>query len=166
MCRRVLLVVLWLLIGTRSPLPVVGLLIIAEPLCPSRCFFGTILVTLCLMVWDFRVSRAELMLSCFHDLLFLFFLLLFYLFPTSMGVLSLSPGLAQRTPINNNNDNARASCIYPQRSCIRAMHMHMHSSVMIRHTPSSHENPAQAPIGYKNPAHSFSGHENPLHAFS
>ena len=24
---------------------------ISEPLCPSRCLFGTILVTLCLMVW-------------------------------------------------------------------------------------------------------------------
>ena len=50
-CLRVLLVVLWLLIGTRSRLPVVGLLSIAEPLCPSRCLFGTFLVTLCLMVW-------------------------------------------------------------------------------------------------------------------
>ena len=37
------------------------------------------LVTLCLMVWDWRVSRAEQMLSCCHDLLFLFCLLLFYL---------------------------------------------------------------------------------------
>ena len=45
----------------------------------------TILVTLCLMVWDWRVSRAEPMLSCWHDLLFLFYLLLFYLFLPSMG---------------------------------------------------------------------------------
>ena len=51
MCRLVLPVVLWLLIGTRSWLLVVGLLLIAEPLCPSRCLFRTILVTLCLMVW-------------------------------------------------------------------------------------------------------------------
>ena len=35
MCRRVLLVVLWLLIGTRSRLLVVGLLGIAEALCPN-----------------------------------------------------------------------------------------------------------------------------------
>ena len=35
MCRRVLLVVLWLLIGTRSRLLVVGVLSIAEALCPS-----------------------------------------------------------------------------------------------------------------------------------
>ena len=74
-----LLVVLWLLIGTRSRLLVVGLLSIAEPLCPSRCLFGTILVTLCLMLWDWRVSRAEPMLSCWHDLLYLWCLLLFYL---------------------------------------------------------------------------------------
>ena len=72
MCRRVLLVVLWLLIGTRSRLLVVGFLSIAEPLCSSRRLFGTILVTLCFMVWDWRVSRAEPMLSFRHDLLFLF----------------------------------------------------------------------------------------------
>ena len=70
--RHVLLLVLWLLIGTSSRLLVVGLLSIAQPLCPSRCLFGTILVTLCLMVWDWRVSRAEPMLSCWHDLLFLY----------------------------------------------------------------------------------------------
>ena len=57
------------------------------------------------------------MLSCWHDLLFLFCLLLFYLFLTSMGwlcgvrvfgddrVFSLSPDLAQRTPNYNNNNN-------------------------------------------------------------
>ena len=64
---------------------VVGLLSIAEPLCPSRCLFGTILVTLCLMMWDWRVSRAEPMLSCWHDLLLLWCLLLFYLLLPSMG---------------------------------------------------------------------------------
>ena len=87
MCRRVLLVVLWLLIGTRSRLLVVGLLSIAEAFCPSLCLFGTILVTLCLMVWDWRVARAEKILSCWHDLLFLFCLLLFYLLLPSMGSL-------------------------------------------------------------------------------
>ena len=85
MYRRVLLVVLWFLIGTRSGLIVVGLLSIAEALCPSRCLFGTILVTPCLMVWDWRVSRAEPMLFCWDDLLILFCLLLFYLFLPSMG---------------------------------------------------------------------------------
>ena len=84
-CRRILLGVLWLPIGTRSCLLVVGLLRTAEALCPSLCLFGTILVTLCLMVLDFRVSRAEPMLSCWHDLLFLFCLLLFYLFLPYMG---------------------------------------------------------------------------------
>ena len=52
-----------------SRLLIVGVLSIAEALCPSLCLFGTILVTLCLMVWDWRVSRAEPMLSCWHDLL-------------------------------------------------------------------------------------------------
>ena len=56
------------------------------------------------------VSRAEPMLSCWHDLLFLFCRLLFYLFLLSMdwlcrvGVYGLiecshSPGLPQKTPI-------------------------------------------------------------------
>ena len=77
----------------------------------SLCLFGTILMTLCLMVWDWRVSRAEPMLSCCHDLLFLFCLLVFYLFLSFMGwglwtdrVFSLSPCLAQRTPNKNNNN--------------------------------------------------------------
>ena len=80
-----LLVVLWLLKGTLSRLLVVGLLGIAEALCRSMCLFGTIFVTLCLMVWDWRFSRAEPMLSCWHDLFFLFCLLLFYLLLPSMG---------------------------------------------------------------------------------
>ena len=68
MCRPVLLVVLWLLIGTRSRLLVVGLLSIEEALLPSLCLFGTILVTLCLMVWDLRVSRADPMFSVLNFL--------------------------------------------------------------------------------------------------
>ena len=85
MCRRVLLVVLWLLIDTHSRLLVVGLLSIVEDLCPYLCLFETILVTLCLMVCDWQVLRAEPMLFCWHDLLSLFCLLLFYLFLPSMG---------------------------------------------------------------------------------
>ena len=102
MCRRVLLVVLWLLIGTRSRLLVVGLLSITEALCPSLCLFGTILVTLCLMVWDWRVSRkrrsalsllspAVLSFSSFHGLVVWGWGL------WTDRVSPLSPGLAQRT---------------------------------------------------------------------
>ena len=58
---RVLLVVLWLQIGTRLCLLVVGLSI-AEALCPSWCLFGMILVTLCLMVCNWWVSRPDPML--------------------------------------------------------------------------------------------------------
>ena len=59
------------------------------------------------------------MLSCWHDLLFLFCLLLFYLFLPSLGwlcvglglwtdrVFSRSPGFAQRTPINNDNNEKK-----------------------------------------------------------
>ena len=85
MCRHVLLMVLWLLIGTRSRLLVVGLLSFAKPVCPSRYLFGTILVTLCSMVWDWRVSRVKPMLPGWHDLLFLWCLLLFYLLLPSMS---------------------------------------------------------------------------------
>ena len=71
------------------------------------------LVTLCLMVWDWRVSRAAPMLSCWHDLLFLFvsYCFIFFFLPWLVvwgwplwtdRVFSLSLGLAQRTPINNN----------------------------------------------------------------
>ena len=117
MCRRVLLVVLWLLIDTLSRLLLVGLPSITEPLCPSRCLFGTILVTLCLMMWNWRPSRAEPMLSCWHDLLFIFCLLIFYIFLPSMdwlcmvgvfGLIQCShslPALHSRLQFNNNNNN-------------------------------------------------------------
>ena len=114
-CCHVLLVVLWLLIGTRSRLLVVVLLSIADALCPSLCLFGTILVTLCLMVWDLWVSRAGPMLSCWHNLLFLFCLLRFFfslhgLVVWGWGlwtdrVSSLCPCLTRRTPNNSNNNN-------------------------------------------------------------
>ena len=93
----------------------IHMLSIAEPLCPSRCLFRTILVTQRLLVWDCRISRAEPMLYCWHDLLF-FLSPLFYLFLTytvwlygvgvfGMIVFSLSPCLTQLTTINNNNNN-------------------------------------------------------------
>ena len=116
--------VLWLLISTRSCLLVVGLLSIAEALCPSLYLFGTILVTLCLMVWDWRVSRAEPMLCCWHDMLFLFCLLLFYIcFPSmgwlcGVGVFGLIecphslPALHSRLQnVNNNNNNKGTSTL-------------------------------------------------------
>ena len=82
MCRRVLLVVLWMLIGTRLHLLAVELLSTVEPLCSSQCLFGTILVTLYLMVSDWRVLRAEPMLSCWPNLLF-------FLSPTIFSVFSI-----------------------------------------------------------------------------
>ena len=107
---------LWLLIDTRSHLLVVGLLSIAEPLCPSWCLFGTILVALFFMVWDWRVSIAEPMLSCWHDLLFIFCFRLFYLllllstgWLCGVGVFGLIECSLSRpctaTPNNNNNNN-------------------------------------------------------------
>ena len=68
------------------------------------------LVTLCLMVWDWRVSRAESMLSCWHYLLFLFLSPTVLSFSSFHGLVvwgcclrtdrvsSLSPGNAQQTP--------------------------------------------------------------------
>ena len=70
MCRRVLLVVIWLLIGTRLRLLAVELLSTAKPLSPYRCLFGTIVVTLCFLVWDWRVLRAEPILFCWPNLFF------------------------------------------------------------------------------------------------
>ena len=74
--RRVLLVVLSLSIGIRLHLLNVELLSTVEPSCPSKCLYGMILVTLYLMVWDWRVLRAEPMLSswkiCFFFLSIIF----------------------------------------------------------------------------------------------
>ena len=75
------------------------------------------------VVWDWRVSRAEPMLSCWHGLLFLFCHLLFYLFFLPMGwlcgvgvfgliVFSLSPSLAQWTHNNNNHNNNNTIMIF------------------------------------------------------
>ena len=93
-------------IGTRSCLLIVGLFSIAEPLCPSRCLFGTVLVTLCLMVFK---SRANAFLLASSALSFLFPTVLSFssfngLVVWGLGlrtdrVFSLSPGLAHRTPI-------------------------------------------------------------------
>ena len=51
---------LWLLISTCLRLLAVEFLSTAEPLCSSQCLFGTTLVSLCLMVWGWRVSKEEL----------------------------------------------------------------------------------------------------------
>ena len=73
---------------------------------------GNDIVTLCLMMCDSRVSRAEPILSCWHDLLLIFVSTILY-FSSFHGlvvwgwglwtdrVYSLSTGLAQRTPNNN-----------------------------------------------------------------
>ena len=137
MFRCVLLVVLWLFIPTCSRLLVVGLLSIAEAFCPSLCLFGTILVTLCLMVWDWRVLRAEPLLSRWHDLLSLFCLLLFYLFLPSMGWLcgvgvlgliecphslpALHSGLQNNNNNNNNNKKLVYDCLYTLELCTASM---------------------------------------------
>ena len=70
-------------IGTRLRLLSVELLSTVETLCPSQCLFGMILVTVYLMVWDWRVLRAESMLSCWLNLLLLFvsYCFLFFFLP-------------------------------------------------------------------------------------
>ena len=48
----------------------------------SVSLWNDLIVTPCLMVWDWRVSRAEPMLSCWHDLLLFFvsyYVILFFL---------------------------------------------------------------------------------------
>ena len=85
MCRHVLLVVLWLLIGTHLRLLAIELISTVEPLCPSQCVFGTNSVSQCLMVSDWQVSRAEPMLSCWHNLLFIFVAFYFFLFLPWVG---------------------------------------------------------------------------------
>ena len=52
---------------------------------PVLALFRTILVNLCLMVWDWRVLRAEPMLPCWPNLLFIFVYYCFLFFLPSMG---------------------------------------------------------------------------------
>ena len=64
----------WLLICIRLRLLAVSLLSTARPLCPSQCLCGTIMMTKCLMVWDFRVaepmpSRWPNLFLIYHDFL-------------------------------------------------------------------------------------------------
>ena len=71
--------VLWLLKSTRSRLLVVGLLSIAEALCPSLSLWNDLSDP----VFDgmgLAGFRAEPMLSCWHDLLFFFISYCFIVF--------------------------------------------------------------------------------------
>ena len=47
------------LIGTRLRLLAAELLSTAEPFCSSQCLVLTFLVTLCLLVWDWRVEEQS-----------------------------------------------------------------------------------------------------------
>ena len=111
----VLLVVRWLLKGTRLRLLAVELLTTAGPLCSSQCLCGTILMLLCLMVMTL-ILRAEQMPSYWPNLLFLF-VSYYFLFSSfrwvgfvGLGlrtgrVFAVSPSLALLTLFNNNNNN-------------------------------------------------------------
>ena len=93
----------------------VELLSIAGILCPSQCLFGTFLLTLCSMVWDWRVLKAKPMLSCCPNLLsFVFYYFIFFLHELVVWVevfglieCSLSPYIALLTNLNNNNNKCR-----------------------------------------------------------
>ena len=89
-CQRGLHAVLWLHIGTlmhrlaAEPRSTAGLLF------PSRCPSGTISLTQYSMVWDWRVSRAGLMLFYWPKLLYPYYsLLLFFSFLLSVYKLVL-----------------------------------------------------------------------------
>ena len=77
MCRCVLLSVLWLLIGIRLRLLAVELLNTAGTLYHTQCCYGTVLVTLCFMVWDWQVLRARQMFIYWTKLLAPLLLLVF-----------------------------------------------------------------------------------------
>ena len=112
---------LWSHIGTlmqhlfKEPCSTAGLLF------PSRCPSGTILLTPCSMVWDWRVSRAGSMLLYWVNALsvlwsstlfpILFFRSIGWYCDAGVfgliGCTSLSVGLALPTSFNNNYDNNR-----------------------------------------------------------
>ena len=87
---------------------------------PCQCLCGTILVTTCSMVWDWRVSRAGTMPFYWRSCSLTFCLVLFSISLHSfyglinwccgigvfrlLGCSSLSPSLALPTFFNNNNN--------------------------------------------------------------
>ena len=91
----------------------------AEPLLPSKCPCGRILLTLHSMVWDWRISRAVPMLIYWPKRLypFLSFTIFPFLFLLSngwyfeagvfglAGCRSLSPSLSLPTSFNNDDNN-------------------------------------------------------------
>ena len=122
MCQCGLHAMLWSHIGTlrhrlaAEPRSTAGFLL------PSLCHSGKILLTLCSMVWDWRVSRAGPMLLYWPKLHYPYYsLLLFFPFSSSclysigwycgagvfglIGCISLSLSLALLTFFNNNNNN-------------------------------------------------------------
>ena len=64
--------------GTRLSLLAVELISIALPLCPYQHLYGTIFMTLCLMMRELRGLRAEPMLFCWSNLLLIFVFLSFF----------------------------------------------------------------------------------------
>ena len=79
MCRCWLHAVLWSHIGTLMRLLAAEPLSIAGLLFPCQCLCGTIMVTPCSMVWDWRVSRAGSMPFYWPSCSLTFRLLLFSL---------------------------------------------------------------------------------------
>ena len=67
-------------IYTRFCLLAVELLSTVRPLCSSQCLYGTILMTLCLMVLNWQMLRAEPMPSCWPYLLFVYVYFYSYFF--------------------------------------------------------------------------------------
>ena len=76
MCKCWLHAVLWSHIGTLMHRLAAESCSTAGLLFPSRCSSGTILLTLYSMVWDWRVSRAGLMLIYWPKLLYPYYSLL------------------------------------------------------------------------------------------
>ena len=121
MCKCVLRAVLWSHIGVLMCLLAAEPRSTAGPLFPSQCPYGTILLTVYSMVWDWRVSIAGPILFYWPELLdpFLSLTLFFlsrhsvYMFYCGAGVVTLtgcksfSPHLTLPTSFNNkyNNNN-------------------------------------------------------------
>ena len=122
MCRCGSHAALWSHIGILMRLLASEPRSIAPLLFPSRCLCGTILVTPCSMVWDWRVSRAGPMPFCWpscslHFCLQLFSLSLLFLYRLVVWGWGLrtdrcqypSPGLALPIFFNNNDKKKKYS---------------------------------------------------------
>ena len=108
-CLRVIQVVAWLLIGTWSYLYAASpwdlALIVQQEYHCFHCFYGTITVTPCSMMWGWTVWRARLLHSYFRHVLSLCFDWHYFIFFFILGLVVWGWGLRTDRVYSLSTDN-------------------------------------------------------------